>query len=125
MADYTLALTGAAIDAALGFSLQGSVKSGLIYKQSGTAAVTFSFNVTSVTDTAQGEFNPAWTSAFADTFYISSGITDDPNNNATSAVFNVDGVTKTTAGLKYRTNVPTLTGGTDTTSDVHVIGDLA
>ena len=72
--------------------IEGSAKCWVQYRQTDTAAVKSSLNVTSVTDDAAGVWTVAITNSFTDQFYCNSGTSD--GGSTTQAVvcnaFNAD-----------------------------------
>lgn len=70
MADYTLAFTGAQIDAAVGYANNGAAKAFALYNGTTTDK---SYNVSSVTDSGTGRFQPNFTNVFLDALYFVFG----------------------------------------------------
>ena len=63
--------------------VDGICKAWVIYDHTGTAAITDSFNMTSITDTGTGTATMTWATDFADADYVSAGMAREiPTNDS-------------------------------------------
>jgi len=124
MANYVSTLTGAQVEAVLGYANNGSSKVYLTYNHQ-TPAVNKSYNITSITDNATGEFTPNFTNVFTDAFWSTSGTSDEPNNNTAIVSLGIDAVTKVTGSGKIRTNNSQAAATDSLSAEASIVGDLA
>jgi len=121
---FTSAFTGAQIDAALAAALNGAAKTYAVYNHVAPATLK-SYNLSSITDNATGEFTPNFTNVFSDALWLLAGACDEPNDNSSITLLAIDSATKTVGSGKVRTNLSS-TGAVDNpNSESLMTGDLA
>lgn len=80
---------------------QGRAKAYCHYDGSGTYAILNSFNVSSLTDLAQGQARVTWSTAFSDANYCTVlGSSREPYQNGTHGVMYVDAQSTTAVDLR-------------------------
>lgn len=102
---------------------QGTIKTWIQYNQAGPT-INSDLNVTSVTDTAAGNFTVNFTNNFAAATYSTTTTVTDGGLNTTVGQCSPSGLAKTTASEQYFT-ATTAAGGNDNDNGIHITGALA
>jgi hypothetical protein len=100
---------------------QGSAKAWVNFNGTGTVAIRASFNVTSITDNATGQYTINFTTSLPDANYAVSGSSTGATSSGLSVQVAATGGAGTAPNLQTVNAVSIFVGNTSTTVDANVV----